>query len=128
MNQMNEWIRTFSQHFNDILQGGYDSYNNPGNILFTGKYAISDEQYDFPAEDRYDLFTYETYTAKVQELVAGGMTQEEAKKAANMTVDSGADPGGGSADPEKDSGAAGCKSFGKQKHHVRWCGTERFVK
>ncbi len=91
MNQMNEWIRTFSQHFNDILQGGYDSYNNPGNILFTGKYAISDEQYDFPAEDRYDLFTYETYTAKVQELVAGGMTQEEAKKAANMTVDSGAD-------------------------------------
>ena len=91
MNQMNVWIRTFSQHFNDILQGGYDSYNNPGNILFTGKYAISDEQYDFPAEDRYDLFTYETYTAKVQELVAGGMTQEEAKKAANMTVDSGAD-------------------------------------
>ena len=91
MNQMNEWIRTFSQHFNDILQGGYDSYNNPGNILFTGKYAISDEQYDFPAEDRYDLFTYETYTTKVQELVAGGMTQEEAKKAANMTVDSGAD-------------------------------------
>ena len=91
MNQMNEWIRTFSQHFNDILQGGYDSYNNPGNILFTGKYAISDEQYDFPAEDRYDLFTYETYTAKVQELVADGMTQEEAKKAANMTVDSGAD-------------------------------------
>ena len=91
MNQMNEWIRTFSQHFNDILQGGYDSYNNPGNILFTGKYAVSDEQYDFPAEDRYDLFTYETYTAKVQELVAGGMTQEEAKKAANMTVDSGAD-------------------------------------
>lgn len=91
MNQMNEWIRTFSQHFNDILQGGYDSYNNPGNILFTGKYAISDEQYDFPAEDRYDLFNYETYIAKVQELIAGGMTQEEAKKAANMTVDSGAD-------------------------------------
>lgn len=91
MNQMNEWIRTFSQHFNDILQGGYDSYNNPGNILFTGKYATSDEQYDFPTEDRYDLFTYEAYTAKVQELMAGGMSEEDAKKAANMTVDSGAD-------------------------------------
>ncbi len=91
MNQMNEWIRTFSQHFNDILQGGYDSYNNPGNILFTGKYATSDEQYDFPAEDRYDLFTNDTYTAKVQELMASGMTQEEAQKAATMAVESNAD-------------------------------------
>lgn len=91
MNQMNEWIRTFSQHFNDILQGGYDSYNNPGNILFTGKHPIEDEQYDFPAEDRYDLFTYEAYQAKVEELVAGGMTQEQAQAAATMTVEVEAD-------------------------------------
>ena len=91
MNQMNEWIRSFSQHFNDILQGGYDSYNNPGNILFAGKYPIDDEQYDFPSDDRYDLFTYEAYQKKVEELVAGGMTEEEAKAAATMTVESDAD-------------------------------------
>lgn len=87
MNQMNEWIRTFSQHFNDILQGGFDSYNNQGNILFAGKHPLEDEQYDFPPEERYDLFTYETYTEKVQELVADGMSEEEAKKAATMTVE-----------------------------------------
>ena len=87
MNQMNEWIRTFSQHFNDILQGGFDSYNNQGNILFAGKHPLEDEQYDFPPEERYDLFTYETYTQKVQELVADGMSEEEAKKAATMTVE-----------------------------------------
>lgn len=87
MNQMNEWIRTFSQHFNDILQGGFDSYNNQGNILFAGKHPLEDEQYDFPPEERYDLFTYETYTQKVQELMAGGMSEEEAKKAATMTVE-----------------------------------------
>ena len=88
MNQMNEWIRTFSQHFNDILQGGYDSYNNPGNILFTGKHSTSEEQYDMPGESRYDLFTYEAYTAKVQELVKEGMSREDAQAAAGMTVDS----------------------------------------
>ena len=87
MNQMNEWIRTFSQHFNDILQGGFDSYNNQGNILFAGKHPLEDEQYDFPPEERFDLFTYETYTQKVQELVADGMSEEEAKKAATMTVE-----------------------------------------
>ncbi len=91
MNQMNEWIRSFSQHFNNILQSGYDSYNNQGNILFAGKYPIDEEQYDFPADDRYDLFTYEAYQKKVEELVAGGMTEEEAKAAATMTVESDAD-------------------------------------
>ena len=91
MNQMNEWIRSFSQHFNDILQGGYDSYNNPGNILFAGKVPLDEEQYDFPADDRYDLFTFEAYQKKVEELVAGGMTEEEAKAAATMTVEAESD-------------------------------------
>ncbi len=91
MNQMNEWIRSFSQHFNDILQGGYDSYNNPGNIMFTGKHPMDGDQYDFPAEDRYDLFTYEAYQKKVSDLTAGGMTEEEAKAAAAMTVEAGSD-------------------------------------
>ena len=86
MRQMNEWVRTFSQHFNDILQGGYDTYNNPGNILFAGKHAVSDEQYDFPETGRYDQFTYEAYTQKVQELMAEGMSEEEAKKEATLRV------------------------------------------
>ncbi len=91
MNQMNEWIRCFSQHFNDILQGGYDSYNNPGSNLFAGKHVMDDDQYDFPAEDRYDLFTYEVYQEKVNDLMADGMSEEEAKAAAAMTVEAEAD-------------------------------------
>lgn len=55
MKQMNEWIRTFSQHVNDILNDGYDAYGGKGNPLFTGDMATDDKQYDFsdPAY-RYD--------------------------------------------------------------------------
>lgn len=87
MNQMNEWVRTFSQKFNDLLQSGYDSYGNKGNIMFTGKMATEDEQFDFPSEDRYDTFSFEDYQAKVQELMAQGLSEEEAKKEASMNVD-----------------------------------------
>ena len=65
MSQMNEWLRTFSQKFNDILTSGYDSYNKPGSMMFTADYAVDDEQYDFPGAptdtdsrkygSRYDL-------------------------------------------------------------------------
>lgn len=55
MNQMNEWIRTFSQKFNDILNSGYDGYNNPGSSLFTGDMTTEDDQFDFPDDTRYDL-------------------------------------------------------------------------
>lgn len=55
MNQMNEWIRTFSQKFNTILKKGYGSENRPGVILFTGNQATGEEQYNFPDETRYDL-------------------------------------------------------------------------
>lgn len=55
MNQMNEWLRTFSQKFNDILTSGVDSNNNPGSILFTGDHSTDDEQFDFPDNTRYDL-------------------------------------------------------------------------
>lgn len=54
MNQMNEWLRTFSQKFNDILTKGFDSDNNPGIIMFTADYATDKEQYDFPDGTRYD--------------------------------------------------------------------------
>lgn len=87
LSQMNEWVRTFSQHFNDILESGYNTMGKPGSILFTGAWATDDEQYNLPQTYRYDTYTYETYQKQVQELVKGGMTQEEAKAAAGMTID-----------------------------------------
>ncbi len=54
MNQMNEWLRTFSQKFNDILKSGYDAEGNPGAMMFTADMATEDEQYDFPDNTRYD--------------------------------------------------------------------------
>lgn len=55
MNQMNEWLRTFSQKFNDILTSGFNSENNPGSMMFTANMATSDEQFDLPDSTRYDL-------------------------------------------------------------------------
>lgn len=63
MNQMNEWVRTFAQKFNDILKSGFDSYNKQGNILFTGDMTVDDDQYDFPDGTRYDLFDYDAFVA-----------------------------------------------------------------
>lgn len=45
--QMNEWIRVFTQGFNDILTGGYDVYGGEGHILFTGNMETDDDQYSF---------------------------------------------------------------------------------
>lgn len=54
MSQMNEWIRTFAQKFNDILGEGYNANNIPGMNMFTADYAADDEQFDFPDSTRYD--------------------------------------------------------------------------
>ncbi len=54
MNQMNEWIRTFSQKVNDILTSGYDVNGDKGTMLFTANMATEDDQFDFPDEYRYD--------------------------------------------------------------------------
>ncbi len=91
MSQMNEWIRTFSQHYNDILKSGYDTQGNAGTILFTGQKAVENDQFDLPQEYRYDTYTYEDYLKQVDELVKSGMAQEEAKKAAGMKIDVTAD-------------------------------------
>lgn len=45
--QMNEWLRVFSQAFNDILSSGYDLYGGNGHILFTGDMETTDDQYAF---------------------------------------------------------------------------------
>lgn len=77
MKQMNEWVRTFSQKFNDILTRGYDSHNQHGAMLFTANKATDDVQYEFPfgttngegadteywGGSRYDTFTYEAFQA-----------------------------------------------------------------
>lgn len=87
MSQMNEWIRNFSQHVNDIFRSGYDTAGNPGTNFFTGNYASDQMQYELPDEYRYDTYDYKTYLKQVDELVASGMTEEEAKKAAGIKVD-----------------------------------------
>ncbi len=83
MNQMNEWVRTFAQKFNDILLSGYTSDGNSGEMLFSGKYATDDEQYDFPDGYRYDLQTDGSLTVDVSDdsyywLTAGNFSIVEA--------------------------------------------------
>lgn len=63
MKQMNEWLRTFSQKFNDILTSGYDSNGEQGAMMFTADYATDDKQYEFSAGSRYDTFTYDDFQA-----------------------------------------------------------------
>ena len=54
MNQMNEWIRTFSQKFNDILTSGYSGNGDPGVKMFTGNKATGGEQFQLEDATRYD--------------------------------------------------------------------------
>lgn len=54
MNQMNEWLRTFAEKFNDILTDGYTGENIPGIKMFTADMATEDEQFDLPDELRFD--------------------------------------------------------------------------
>lgn len=86
MNQMNTWIRTFAQKFNDTLKSGYNTYNEKGCNLFTGDMAASEEQFQFGDDCRYDTYTYEAYQKRVQELVAAGKTQAEAEAEAVLKV------------------------------------------
>ena len=67
MNQMNEWLRTFSQKVNDILTSGYNSNNELGPGLFTADMATTDDQFDFPADKRYDLGLTSTGTLSVKD-------------------------------------------------------------
>ena len=47
MQQMNEWVRTFSQKFNEILLDGWNMNGDPGIILLTGNHETDEEQYLF---------------------------------------------------------------------------------
>lgn len=73
MNQMNEWVRTFSQKVNTILNSGYDKYNHPGNNLFAGDNPATGDQFDFK-EHLYFQYDYEDYKAQIDAGEPGGMT------------------------------------------------------
>ncbi len=64
MNQMNEWLRTFSQEVNDILESGYTSDNLAGIKLFTSNHASDSEQFDFPDATRYNTGNSVTVNVK----------------------------------------------------------------
>ncbi len=76
MAQMNEWVRTFSQKFNDILTSGY-SGEEQGIKMFTAGMAADNKQYTLPDDKRYDLESFEAYTARVDKLKADLKTQLE---------------------------------------------------
>lgn len=56
MSQMNEWVRTFAQKFNDILKSGFTAENEPGINMFVGDWLADDGQYMFPDGTRYDWY------------------------------------------------------------------------
>lgn len=66
--QINEWVRTFSQKFNDILRSGY-SGDQPGVDLFRADNLAEGEQYVF--ED-YGEETDDQYLERVEELLKLG--------------------------------------------------------
>lgn len=91
MNQMNEWLRTFSQKFNDILTSGYDAQNNVGNPMFTADMATTGEQYDFPGNTRYDTLENVVQQLKEKYMAADSTLSEadalaRAKRNASITV------------------------------------------
>ncbi len=69
MRQMNEWLRTFSQKFNDVLKSGYSDVGQKGTLLFTGKDDMATEQMEFKDDYRYDTFDYNTYLSTGKSMV-----------------------------------------------------------
>lgn len=86
MSQMNEWVRTFSQKFNDILRGGVAG-DQQGIELFTANMATSEGQYLF-RDLRYDKESYAAYEERVKQLMADDPTlsQAEAEEKAVLKV------------------------------------------
>ncbi|MBO5483698.1 MAG: flagellar hook-associated protein FlgK [Lachnospiraceae bacterium] len=46
MAQLNEFVRVFSANFNQIQNGGYDLYNNPGSDVFVAVDVATGEEFD----------------------------------------------------------------------------------
>lgn len=91
MAQMNEWIRTFSQKFNDILVSGF-SGDIPGIELFTANKVTEDVasqngQYLFPNEFRYDKLAEKVEAEKERLMKEEGITDpDEAEKKARENI------------------------------------------
>jgi flagellar hook-associated protein 1 FlgK len=66
MAQMNEWIRTFSQKFNDILTSGYAG-DQKGVALFTANMMTENKQYFF---GNHGDETEAEYVARVEKILA----------------------------------------------------------
>jgi flagellar hook-associated protein 1 FlgK len=86
MKQMNEWVRTFSQKFNETLAGGYDLYDNAGMNMFTGNMKTSADQYNLPDSANYNLAELLSQeVAKLRE-ADPNLSQEAALDQAKQTV------------------------------------------
>ena len=68
MNQMNEWLRTFAQKFNDILTSGYSSAGSQGIPMFSANHKTDPEQFDFPDDFRYDKYYGKTREQVIEDL------------------------------------------------------------
>lgn len=57
MQQMNEWVRSFSEAFNEILTqtDSVDGYGNAADILFTGINGTGTAEYDVPTDSYYNI-------------------------------------------------------------------------
>ena len=69
MSQLNEWVRTFSEKFNDILLSGND---NTGTMMFTGNHETDSEQYQFSKDA--DGYRFDTFVSAAEAAAAAGET------------------------------------------------------
>ncbi len=67
MEQLNEFVRTFSKAFNDIHRSGEDLNGNAGADFFTAKDKISGREYAFgplEASDDYEYYDFDTFNSQ----------------------------------------------------------------
>lgn len=72
MEQMNEWLRLFSQSVNSILESGYTDDGKPGCPLFTSDYPDSKEGL-FDSEYTYTDINGVTQTSNSRDLFSGNI-------------------------------------------------------
>lgn len=72
MAQLNEFVRTYAQNFNDIHKSGYDDYGNQGIDFFNAKVPATGDNYIFTSkgENGYDA----SFTSLAQKEANGSYT------------------------------------------------------
>ena len=86
MSQMNEWLRNFCHEFNDKLISGFTSDNRQGAPMFSGNEPTGQEQFDFPAANRYDKFGYDDFVNKGKFTVSVSDDSYYRLTAANVSI------------------------------------------